>query len=247
MVQGVVVENGCLVNTNPATGEEISRVTSSTPEQVEEMIAKANAVQSNWAYEHTCENRIELLKKGLQVIADVSDKLAESMVQEMGKPICEAEEEMECAVDKKEFFEILQQALEPKTHGSSTVVRSPFGVAAILSPWNFPVDEILLLALPSLASGNTGKCKAVTVDTCTEVVVISFNFDLAICIHFVHFLILLTICLERAPKLSNKILHNSHCQTLRGGPRNGSLSHQVAAIRLAGRSAPVGARRWIHR
>jgi succinate-semialdehyde dehydrogenase/glutarate-semialdehyde dehydrogenase len=156
MVQGVVVENGCLVNTDPATGEEISRVACSTPEQVEEMIAKANAVQSNWAYEHTCQDRIELLKKGLQGIASVSDKLAESMVREMGKPICEAKEEMECAVDKGEYFDILQQALEPKAHGSSTVFRSPFGVVVILSPWNFPVDEILLLALPSLASGNTG-------------------------------------------------------------------------------------------
>ena len=74
----------------------------------------------------------------------------------MGKPIGEAKEEMEFAVDKGEFMEILEKSLQPQSFGKSTVVRHPFGVVAIMSPWNFPVDEILLLALPSLASGNTG-------------------------------------------------------------------------------------------
>lgn len=39
--------------------------------------------------------------------------------------------------------------------GQSVVVRDPLGVVAVLSPWNYPSDEILLLALPALAAGNT--------------------------------------------------------------------------------------------
>lgn len=50
---------------------------------------------------------------------------------------------------------ILQAAQEPTTHGTSVVVRQALGVVVVLSPWNFPVDEILLLALPALAAGNT--------------------------------------------------------------------------------------------
>ena len=98
-----------------------------------------------------------MLKKGLTELAKISKECETMMIQEMGKPISEAKEEMEFAVSKDEYFDILAKALEPKVHDSSTVFRSPFGVMCLLSPWNFPVDEILLLALPSLASGNTGK------------------------------------------------------------------------------------------
>jgi acyl-CoA reductase-like NAD-dependent aldehyde dehydrogenase len=77
------------------------------------------------------------------------------MVQEMGKPLAQAKAEMEGAVAKDDYLDVLVQALEPKEHGTSLVVRQPYGVVAILSPWNFPADEILLLALPALGSGNT--------------------------------------------------------------------------------------------
>jgi len=154
MVQGVAIEDGSLVNTNPATGEIISRVRCSLPEEVEAMIAEANRSQVSWA-EKTTEDRIQSLKDGLEAVACVSDRLAEWMVREMGKPIGEAKEEMKFAVGKDEFMEILEKSLQPQSFGNSVVVRHPFGVVAIMSPWNYPVDEILLLALPSLASGNT--------------------------------------------------------------------------------------------
>ena len=42
-----------------------------------------------------------------------------------------------------------------QTGGNACIVRDPHGVVAICSPWNFPADEALLLALPALAAGNT--------------------------------------------------------------------------------------------
>lgn len=158
MVQGVVIDDdGCIINSNPATGEVISKVKCTTSAEIATMITKANDVQqSKWAYDYTSQERIDLLKQGLKELAQVSDQLIELIVKEMGKPIGEAKEEMEWAVGKDEYMDLLSQALQPKTHGTSTIVRTPYGVVVILSPWNFPVDEILLLALPALASGNTG-------------------------------------------------------------------------------------------
>ena len=77
----------------------------------------------------------------------------------MGKPIKEAKEEIEFACGKNDdgYMQLLHDSLKPQTFGNSVIVRHSIGVVVILSPWNFPVDEILLLALPSLASGNTGK------------------------------------------------------------------------------------------
>ncbi len=156
MVQGVVIEDGCLVNKNPATGKVISRVPCTTPSQVDELVANARSAQRAWSTGKTANERMALLRKSLQALSNEADKIANLMVEEMGKPISEAKEEMEGAVEKEEFMDILEKAQEPQTFGSSIVVREALGVVVILSPWNFPCDEILLLALPALAAGNTG-------------------------------------------------------------------------------------------
>jgi acyl-CoA reductase-like NAD-dependent aldehyde dehydrogenase len=159
MGQGVLVEDGCLVNTNPATGEVISRVPCTTLDNLKTIIALAKEAQPAWAFRTTLDERMDKLQQALQLVKERSADLEHLIVQEMGKPLAQAKEEMEFAVNKEKFLTLLKTSLQPKTFGNSTVVRHPLGVVAILSPWNFPVDEVLLLALPSLASGNTGMIK----------------------------------------------------------------------------------------
>ncbi|GAX10096.1 aldehyde dehydrogenase family 9 member A1 [Fistulifera solaris] len=154
MVQGVTIANNCIVNTNPANGEIISRVPCTTKEELERTLSASCGAQPQWAAT-SLTDRIRLLRKGLEAIAAKKDAFVDMIVQEMGKPITEARVEVEGSVSRDEYFRVLQDALEPKKRGKNCqVVRQPLGVVAILSPWNFPVDEILLLALPALASGN---------------------------------------------------------------------------------------------
>jgi acyl-CoA reductase-like NAD-dependent aldehyde dehydrogenase len=143
-----------LINTNPATGEEISRVKCTTIDELNTIVESSRIVQKEWRMK-SCEERIASLKNCIKGINDVSDKLVELSVLEMGKPITEAKEEVAEFSKMDEYMNILQECLQPKKYKKSTVVRTPYGVVAIMSPWNFPVGEILLLALPSLASGNT--------------------------------------------------------------------------------------------
>ena len=160
MVQGVIInDDNCIVNTNPATGEIISHVKCTSPAVVDAIVTQAKEVQSFWAYDKTLEERIDLLKKGLQLVKTKSEEFEKLIVCEMGKPIKEAKEEIEFACGKNDdgYMQLLHDSLKPQTFGNSVIVRHSIGVVVILSPWNFPVDEILLLALPSLASGNTGK------------------------------------------------------------------------------------------
>ena len=156
MAQGVVIDDdNCLVNTNPATGEVISKVKCTSSEELEEMIATSKSAQKEWR-QKSVEERVSMLKDCVNELATYSDELAEIIVKEMGKPIGEAKEEVQCAVeDQDEYFDIMLESIKPKTYGASTVVRHPYGVVAIMSPWNFPLGEIPMLALPSLASGNT--------------------------------------------------------------------------------------------
>jgi acyl-CoA reductase-like NAD-dependent aldehyde dehydrogenase len=156
MVQGVIIEDGCLVNTNPATGEVISRVKCTLPEELDRMVAEANKAQEAWAATPLAD-RMKMLKAGLAAVMDKKAQFCDLIVKEMGKPMIEAEEEMEAHEHMDEFLQILEDSLQPQTFRSSVVVRHALGVVAILSPWNYPVGEIALLALPSLASGNTGK------------------------------------------------------------------------------------------
>jgi acyl-CoA reductase-like NAD-dependent aldehyde dehydrogenase len=154
MVQGVLVEDNCIVNVNPATGEVISQVPCSTLEELEDKLQKSKDAGESWSHLASKE-RIRLLRGGLLKLKEEHNHLVQLIVQEMGKPKEEAEEEMEGAANKSEFLDILQKAQEPERHGQSLVVRQALGVVVIMSPWNFPVDEILLLALPALGAGNT--------------------------------------------------------------------------------------------
>lgn len=156
MVQGVPIIDGKIINLNPATGQEISRVPCSTKEEIDDLMELAVAAQKSVWGNLSVQQRIQLLRKGLQEISKQRDEIALLIVQEMGKPLAEAKVEMEAACHKEAYLDILKNSLQPVHRGTnSVVVRHPLGVVAVLSPWNFPCDEILLLVLPALGSGNT--------------------------------------------------------------------------------------------
>ena len=153
MVQGVVTENGHLLDTNPATGELIAKVRCTPEAEIAAIVAQATEAQRAWAAV-PLEKRIALLKTAVASLGAKKDELAALIVDEMGKVLSEAAEEMGGAVDKDEYLDLIADANAAKVHKNGMVVRDPHGVVAVLSPWNFPCDEILLLALPALAAGN---------------------------------------------------------------------------------------------
>merc|ERR1719377_484296 len=75
----------------------------------------------------------------------------------MGKVANEAQDEADGAVDKNDWIDLVVEANRPVVldEGKSTVCRQPHGVVGLCTPWNFPADEILLLAIPALVAGNT--------------------------------------------------------------------------------------------
>jgi succinate-semialdehyde dehydrogenase/glutarate-semialdehyde dehydrogenase len=154
MVQGVAIVDNCLVNTNPATGQVISKVPCTLPDELDVMIQRSVQAQLAWS-QTPVETRVQILRNGLEALSKHEKELAAMIVSEMGKPLAQAVEEVDFAVHKKDYLDLLQTSLLPKQFGSSVVVRQALGVVAVLSPWNFPADEILLLMLPALGSGNT--------------------------------------------------------------------------------------------
>lgn len=153
MVQGVAIEDGCLVDTDPATGEVIAKVKCSTPAEIEAAIAAARSAQPAWAATPLAE-RVALLKAACNDLAAKQVELAALITREMGKVASEAAEEAE-GMAKDDYLDLIAAANAPQQIENGVVVREPHGVVAVCSPWNFPADEALLLTLPALAAGNT--------------------------------------------------------------------------------------------
>ena len=144
---------------NPATGEIIDRILCTTPDDLNDIVRRANDAQKEWSV-LSLDERIELLKAGCEKLGEVVEELAVKTTEEMGKPLAEARDESNFSVDKAEFLELVRKANEDEVLGEdggaqSMVVRDPLGVVAVLSPWNFPSGEIMFLALPALAAGNS--------------------------------------------------------------------------------------------
>jgi acyl-CoA reductase-like NAD-dependent aldehyde dehydrogenase len=160
MVQGVVVEDGYILDVNPSTNLLIEKVKCSTPKDVDDCVQAARAAAAEW-HELGLAGRHAKLVDAIKLLRERpggQEGLAALITQEMGKVISEARDEVEGAVNKEDFLRLVRAAnedevIDPET--GTTVVRDPHGVVAVVSPWNFPADEILLLTLPALMAGNT--------------------------------------------------------------------------------------------
>lgn len=177
MVQGVAIENGHLVNVNPATGEVIGRVPVTTLAELEATISKAKAAQVSWSLT-PIDERCVLLKQACRNLGAAQDELQALIVSEMGKVLTEAMSEVEGVIDKDDFVDLVSDANKPVClDEKSTVFRMPHGVVALCTPWNFPSDEILLLAIPALVAGNTIIVKPSEVTPMTGAKVLSALMD----------------------------------------------------------------------
>lgn len=159
MVQGVKIEKRCIINTNPANGDIISRTPVTSFSELTQRIHEAHEVQNVWSYDTTLSQRIELLRQGCTALKTVTTQLSLLITKEMGKPIRESEEEVNNIFQSDVFLSLLKQANEDiiYTHANTTsrIIRDPLGIVIILSPWNFPCDELMLMVLPALVAGNT--------------------------------------------------------------------------------------------
>ena len=167
MVQGVVIEQGHIVDTNPATGAVIQRVRVSTPSEIDAAVAAARTAQPLWNA-RSLQERTELVKKACAALARKRQKLAKLITQEMGKTMAESLEEVDDNIDMSAYCDLVAQANAPEIDGGSLIVRHPHGVVAVCAPWNYPVEEIVLLCVPALIAGNAVVVKPSEAGICVE-------------------------------------------------------------------------------
>ncbi|MFS2221343.1 NAD-dependent succinate-semialdehyde dehydrogenase [Pantoea sp. B65] len=149
---------------NPATGETIANVARAGKAETEQAIAAAWRAFPGWRAK-TAKQRAEILYRWYQLIIDNKSWLGQLMTAEQGKPIKEAEGEVEYAASFIQWFaeqakRVNGEIIPPAKPGSRIyATREPIGVVAAITPWNFPMAMLTRKLGPALAVGCTGIIK----------------------------------------------------------------------------------------
>ncbi|MCR9147594.1 MAG: NAD-dependent succinate-semialdehyde dehydrogenase [Rhodobacteraceae bacterium] len=158
-VNGAWVDgDGTFEVTNPARGDVIANVADLSRAQVADAIATAEAAQKDWA-KCTGKERAGVLRKWFDLMMENADDLATILTAEQGKPHAEAKGEVGYGASFIEFFAEEAKRIYGETipgHQRDKrimVLKQPIGVAASITPWNFPNAMITRKAAPALAAG----------------------------------------------------------------------------------------------
>jgi succinate-semialdehyde dehydrogenase/glutarate-semialdehyde dehydrogenase len=150
--------------TNPATNEVVESYDEHSPADIDEMLGTATTAFETWK-QRPLADRERSLAAAAEVLRENADEYAETMTREMGKPIAQAEAEVEkCAWVCDHYAEHASAYLEPEHHPSppgTTVktVHEPLGPVLAVMPWNFPFWQVFRFAAPYLTAGNVGLLK----------------------------------------------------------------------------------------
>ena len=153
-----------VVARNPATGETLREFECATATEVEAAVERGRRAQPAWA-ELGVRARIKVLRRFQQLLYRDKDEIARAIARENGKPQVEALlTEVTIGLDTARFLiEVAPAALkpEPVSHGnlimkakSARLLREPYGVIGIISPWNYPFSTPAAEGLSALAAGN---------------------------------------------------------------------------------------------
>jgi aldehyde dehydrogenase (NAD+) len=158
----VEARNGkAIENRNPAnTDELIGMFPASSSEDIEAAIAAAKAAYRRWRLV-PAPKRAEILFHAAEILVARKEDYAREMTREMGKVLAETRGDVQEAIDmtylmagegRRQFGQTSPSELPNKF---AMAVRSPIGVAGLITPWNFPMAIPSWKAMPALICGNT--------------------------------------------------------------------------------------------
>ncbi|RMX43740.1 hypothetical protein pdam_00023694, partial [Pocillopora damicornis] len=152
---------------DPSTGRVHCKVPDSTEKEVDLAVKAANEAFESWSVT-TPEYRAGIMRKIADLIEAQLDEFAEAESKDQGKPVLLAKTiDIPRACHNFRFFAstIIRSSVENQTSILENVgalnytIRSPIGVAGLISPWNLPVYLLTYKIAPAIAAGNTVVCK----------------------------------------------------------------------------------------
>src|SRR5450631_680791 len=164
MVTNLKIAVHKIASTNPATGEALHEFECASEVDVHAAVSRAGSAQPSWAALGV-KQRIAILREFQRLLHQKKSEVAQLITREAGKPYVEALlTEVLVVLDAARFlidnaYRLLRD--EPIPHGnlamktkSGRVLREPYGVIGIISPWNYPFSIPATESLSALVAGN---------------------------------------------------------------------------------------------
>ncbi|UVC09746.1 aldehyde dehydrogenase family protein [Rhizobium sp. TH2] len=141
---------------NPATEEAYTQISVGTKADVDKAVAAAKRAFKTFSLVSHAD-RVALLKRILEIYNERFEDIAQAVSDEMGAPIGFARDaqawagraHMESTIAALENYEFSEK------RGATMVVKEPIGVCALITPWNWPLNQIVCKVAPALAAGCT--------------------------------------------------------------------------------------------
>ncbi len=141
---------------NPATEKTIATISLGDTDDVDKAVAAAKRAFDSYS-ETTVAQRLRLLTKITEVYKSKSELMAETISQEMGAPIWLAKA-AQAPIGLAHFMEIvkvLESFKFEELKGTTLLRKEPVGVCGLITPWNWPMNQIVCKVAPALAAGCT--------------------------------------------------------------------------------------------
>ncbi len=141
---------------NPATEEVCGRISLGSTEDVNKAVTAAKFAFMSYA-KTTRDERIALLERILEEFSKRHDEIATVIMEEMGAPwklakyaqAASGPQHIQAALKALKSFEFEEHS------GTTQIVKEPIGVCSLITPWNWPINQIAVKVAPALAAGCT--------------------------------------------------------------------------------------------
>ncbi|GBR55043.1 aldehyde dehydrogenase [Neokomagataea thailandica NBRC 106555] len=141
---------------NPATEKPVATLALGTAEDVQSAVAAAKKAFNSWSSSTRAE-RLVVLQKILDIYQRRSEDMAQAISLEMGSPIERARDSQTWAGQAHiaEMIEALKRFVFEEKRDHCLITREAVGVCALITPWNWPMNQVTCKVAPALAAGCT--------------------------------------------------------------------------------------------
>ena len=141
---------------NPATEEIIGKIALGNSKDVDKAVAAAKEAFESFS-QTSKEERLALMGKIIEIYQSRYDEIAETISSEMGAPLwlSKAAQAATGAGHFGTFMEVLKNYNFNEDKGTTRLRKEPVGVCGLITPWNWPINQIACKVAPALAAGCT--------------------------------------------------------------------------------------------
>ncbi|MBX5192579.1 aldehyde dehydrogenase family protein [Rhizobium sp. NZLR3b] len=141
---------------DPATEKPFARIALGSADDVDAAVKAARRAFD--AYSQTSvSDRIAFFKRVLDIFKRRQHEIADIVTREMGSPITFSIEAQTatCVAHLEAIMEILGNYNFQEQSGTTLIAKEPIGVVGLITPWNWPINQVICKVLPALAAGCT--------------------------------------------------------------------------------------------